>query len=168
MINEGDSRLHMGVNGEQILKLSRQGHIVPYMLKILGIKEHQATWRESIHSQLWDSLTSMQQEAWKGLHFGFTAVTYGIDCKARDYSGAKGAGIRSDDHGYDAQHHYRQWADLVRHRKMKLDMLIDIIGMGKSVPQAARDSRPATTRYLADLALREGLNIYCRDIRGWR
>lgn len=167
MINEGDSRLHQGVNAEEILKRSRQGYIVPYMVRVLGTKERQAAWRERCHADLWDNLTPMQQNAWEAIQNGFNAVTSGISCQAKDYSKATGQGSRPDDYGAALQADYRAWADRVRHRRMKFDMIMNMLVEGMSVREASRKAQPPTSNHLARMALVTALNVW-GELKGWR
>lgn len=167
MINEGDSRLHQGVNAEEILRRSRRGEITPYMVRVTGVREVQAAWREHVHAVLWDALTSTQQHAWEDIVGGFNIVTGVMHARAMDYSSNRGKGTVDTDDLEAARADYLAWANLVRHRKMKFDMILNMIAGGMSVREASRKAAPPTTNHFARLALIAALDIYS-EIRGWR
>lgn len=167
MMNNGDVRVQYGYNAEEILRRARRGEIIPYMLKLTGVRQVQEAWRESIHAKLWDNLTVQQQQSWNEIVRGFDSITGIMQAKAMDYASTKGQGIGSDDNGAAIQADYRAWADRCRHRKLKFDMIVNIIAGGMSEREAARTARPPTSRHYAHLGLIAALDVYS-ELKGWR
>lgn len=163
----GDSRLQHGFNAETILLRSRRGEIAPVMVKLTDKRQIQTAWRDWQHSRLWDSLTPEQQHAWNDILRGFQSIAGVCASRGFDPSLSQGRGISGDDYGAAIQADYKAWADRVRHRRMKFDMILNMLVQGMSIRESARTAKPPTSPHLARLALIAALDIYS-EMKGRR
>lgn len=145
MINDGDSRLHYGLDEDVSKHRSKHDTIIPVEVRVgVGQRTIQQSWRVASDWQLRDLLESHKlEEAFDQIYSAYNAVTGGLGVKAMDHSQplTKVTGDGNGELMISKIARYIGWARSVQQSQLQHAQAVDIIIFGKQFRTVDRERR---------------------------